>query len=242
MSALLGECGHAVIVADPRRLRLLTTSDQKNDPQDARMLAQMVWAKPALLAPVRHRSAEPQRDLNLVNTRDLLVEARTKLINGGVSGERLGGAGASMQFSQQAHLRMPEEARPALTRYPQTAVLKQVCGVGTLSAIAFVLTIEEPQRFQRSRDVGCYLGLRPRQQDSGDRSPQLRITKAGDSYLRKTMVSCAHYILGPFGTGHGSAALGVEAVGARRQERQEAGGGQEAGGVTASIVGDRGGV
>jgi transposase len=229
MSALLRECGHEVIVADPRRLRLLTTSDKKNDPQDARTLAQMAWAKPALLAPVRHRSAETQRDLNLVRARDLLVEARTKLINGvrclvkGL-GARVPKC-ASMQFSQQAHLHMPEQARPAaapllevidelsakireydemlehvaVTRYPQTAVLKQVSGVGTLSALAFVLTIEEPHRFRRSRDVGCYLGLRPKQQDSGDRSPQLRITKAGDSYLRKTMVSCAHYILGPFG-------------------------------------------
>jgi len=68
-----------------------------------------------------------------------------------------------------------------------------------LSAITFVLTIEDPHRFARSRDVGSYLGLRPKQQDSGDRSPQLRITKAGDQYLRKMLVSCAHYILGPFG-------------------------------------------
>ena len=87
----------------------------------------------------------------------------------------------------------------AQTRYPQTTLLKQVSGVGTLSALAFVLTIEDPHRFARSRDVGSYLGLRPKQQDSGDRSPQLRITKAGDSYLRRMLVSCAHYILGPFG-------------------------------------------
>jgi len=84
-------------------------------------------------------------------------------------------------------------------RYPQTALLTQISGVGTLSAITFVLTIEDPHRFARSRDVGSYLGLRPKQQDSGDRSPQLRITKAGDQYLRKMLVSCAHYIIGPFG-------------------------------------------
>jgi len=87
----------------------------------------------------------------------------------------------------------------AETRYPQTALLTQVSGVGTLTAMAFVLSIEEPQRFARSRDVGSYLGLRPKQQDSGDRSPQLRITKAGDSYLRRILVSSAHYIIGPFG-------------------------------------------
>src|SRR6266404_3696009 len=71
------------------------------------------------------------------------------------------------------------------TRYRHTAVLKQVAGVGTLTALTFVLTIDNPERFQRSRDVGCFLGLRPKQQDSGERSPQLRITKAGDTDLRR---------------------------------------------------------
>ena len=229
MSALLRECGHEVIVANPRRLRLLTTSDKKNDPQDARTLAEMAWAKPALLSPVRHRSTEAQRDLNLVRARDLLVEARTKLINGvrclvKGCGARVPKCGSG-RFSQQAHQHLPEEARPAAapllelidelserifeydemlehlaeTKYPHTELLTQVQGVGTLTAMAFVLTIEDPRRFARSRDVGCYLGLRPKQQDSGDRSPQLRITKAGDSYLRKMLVSCAHYIVGPFG-------------------------------------------
>jgi len=87
----------------------------------------------------------------------------------------------------------------AQTRYPHTALLKQVAGVGTLSALAFVVTIEDASRFTRSRDVGCWLGLRPKQQESGERSPQLRITQAGDRYLRRLMVSCAHYIVGPFG-------------------------------------------
>ena len=229
MSALLKECGHEVIVANPRRLRLLTTSDKKNDPQDARTLAEMAWAKPALLAPVRHRSAEAQQDLNLVRARDLIVEARTKLINGVRCLVKGFGAHvpkcASQRFTKHADGHLPEEARRAAapllelidelserileydemlehqaqTRYPQTALLTQVAGVGTLTAMAFVLTIEDPHRFARSRDVGCSLGLRPKQQDSGDRSPQLRITKAGDSYLRKILVSSAHYIIGPFG-------------------------------------------
>jgi transposase len=224
MSALLRECGHEVIVANPRRLRLLTTSDKKNDPEDARTLAEMAWAKPALLSPVRHRSAEAQRDLNLVRARDLIVEARTKLINGVRCLVKGFGARVpkcpSGRFTKHAHLHLPEEARrasapllelidelsqrileydemlehEAQTRYPQTALLTQVSGVGTLTAMAFVLTIEDPHRFARSRDVGCYLGLRPKQQDSGDRSPQLRITKAGD-----ILVSSAPYIISPFG-------------------------------------------
>lgn len=229
MSALLRECGHEVIVANPRRLRLLTESDKKNDPRDARTLAEMAWAKPAMLAPIEHRRAEAQADLNLVRARELLVEARTKLINGvrclvKGSGARIEKC-ASGQFTSQAQAQMPEEIRGAAahllevidelsekiryydeslehiarSRYGQTSVLKQVPGVGTLTALAFVLTIDNPHRFARSRDVGCFFGLRPKQQDSGERSPQLRITKAGDSYVRKMVVSCAHYILGPFG-------------------------------------------
>src|ERR1700682_4852403 len=117
VAAGMRECGHEVIVANPGRLRLLTTSNNKNDPQDARTLAEIAWAKPALLHPVRHRSAEAQRDLNLVRARDLLVEARTKLINGvrclvKGSGARVPKC-ASGQFCQQAHEHLPEEARPA---------------------------------------------------------------------------------------------------------------------------------
>lgn len=229
MSQLLRECGHEVLVANPGRLRLLTESNKKNDAEDARKLAELAWTNPGLLAPIRHRSAAAQADLNLIRARDLLVEARTKLING-VRCLVKGMAGripkcASGQFTQHAHAHMPEQVRTAAapllemvdelsekiqqsdevlehlaqTRYGHTALLTQVAGVGTLTALTFVLTIDDASRFARSRDVGCFLGLRPKQQDSGDRSPQLHITKAGDGYLRKMLVSCAHYILGPFG-------------------------------------------
>lgn len=229
MSEVLRELGHEVIVANPRRLRLLTESDRKNDVQDARTLAEMAWARPSLLAPIQHRGAQAQADLNLIRARELLVGARTKLING-VRALVKGMAGrvpkcASDQFTTHANSHMPEAVRPAAaplmeaidelseriamldqtiehiaqTRYSDTELLTQVMGVGTLSALAFVLTIGDAQRFGRSREVGCWLGLRPKQKDSGERTPQLGITKAGDQYLRKIMVSCAHYILGPFG-------------------------------------------
>lgn len=79
------------------------------------------------------------------------------------------------------------------------ARLKQVSGVGTLIALTYVLTLEDPLRFRRSRDAGCYVGLRPKRRNSGDSNPQLRITKEGDRYWRKLLVQGAHYILGPFG-------------------------------------------
>ena len=83
--------------------------------------------------------------------------------------------------------------------YPETGLLRQVCGVGPITALYYVLTIEDPSRFAKSRSVGAYLGLRPKQRDSGEQQPQLRITKAGDALLRRLLVSAAHYILGPFG-------------------------------------------
>ena len=77
--------------------------------------------------------------------------------------------------------------------------IARVAGVGPLTALAYVLTLEDPDRFAGSRAVGAYLGLRPKQASSGTRTPQLRITKAGDGMLRRLLVGSAHYILGPFG-------------------------------------------
>jgi transposase len=90
-------------------------------------------------------------------------------------------------------------ATMAKVDYPESRALDQVHGVGTLTALTFVLTIGNKHRFQRSRDVGCYLGLRPRRDQSGGHDPQLRITKAGNKYLRTLLVECANFVLGPFG-------------------------------------------
>jgi transposase len=84
--------------------------------------------------------------------------------------------------------------------YPETELLRQVEGIGALTALTFVLTLEDPYRFAKSRSVGAYLGLVPAQDQSGDRDPQRHISKEGDEMLRKLLVSSAHYILGPFGS------------------------------------------
>jgi transposase len=83
--------------------------------------------------------------------------------------------------------------------YPETALLQQVKGVGRLIALTYVLTLDDPQRFRRSRDAGCFLGLRPGRRNSGMSEPQMHISKEGDRYLRTLIVQGAHYILGPFG-------------------------------------------
>lgn len=85
------------------------------------------------------------------------------------------------------------------TRYPETERLRQIVGVGPITALSFILTVGHPDRFRKSRDIGAYLGLVPKKDQSGNSDKELRISKAGDAYLRKLLVSAAQYILGPFG-------------------------------------------
>ena len=84
-------------------------------------------------------------------------------------------------------------------KYPHTRRLRQVMGVGAITSLSFVLTIEDPERFRQPRDVAAYLGLVPKRDQSGGLDKQLRISKAGDAYLRRLLVGAAQYILGPFG-------------------------------------------
>ncbi len=229
MSRQLKEQGFEVIVANPRRVRLIAESDSKNDRFDAEHLARLGRLDPALLSPIVHRGEGAQRDRVRLLARDGLVRARTQLINqvrgfAKSLGSRLPSSSAEafhkqMRAATSADLfpgfdtmlgvieRLTLEIRKmdreieglCKERYAETAVLRQISGVGALTSLAFVLTLEDPQRFAKSRAVGAYLGLRPRQRDSGGRGPQLRITKAGDALLRRLLVSAAHYILGPFG-------------------------------------------
>jgi transposase len=92
--------------------------------------------------------------------------------------------------------RMEKIAKQA---HPEVRLLQQVKGVGTQIALTYVLTLDDPQRFRKSRDVGCFLGLRPGRRNSGQIEPQKKISKEGDRYLRTMLVQGAHYILGPFG-------------------------------------------
>jgi transposase len=87
----------------------------------------------------------------------------------------------------------------ATARHPEVKVLRQVPGVGPVVAMAFALTVGDPQRFRRSRDVGAWVGLTPDKRSSGDSDPQLSIHRRGDGYLRRLLVVASHYILGPFG-------------------------------------------
>jgi len=229
VSRLLTEWGHDVLVANPRQLALIAQNDSKDDPIDAELLARLGRVEPQLLAPIVHRGAEAQADLAVIRARDAVVASRTQLVNhvrGAVKsfGARLPKC-SPRSFARKAELEVPEPLRGALEpvlqvigemteqikgydrqleaacqeHYPETELLRQVGGVGVVTALAFVLTLEDAQRFRRSRSVGSFLGLRPGRDKSGAQDPELRITKAGDRLLRRLLVGSAQYILGPLG-------------------------------------------
>jgi transposase len=202
---------------------------RKNDKLDARMLAQLLKADPKLLYPIQHRGEKARHALVLLRARHAAVGARTKLIcavRGLVKsdGKRLPRCSAE-SFHKIDRIEVPEALRDTLEplfkqiaflteqikaydqevsrmckeAYPETELLRQVDGVGALVAMAYILTLDNPRRFAKSRDVGAYLGLIPRQCDSGDSQPQMRITKTGDRMMRALLVQSAQHILGRFG-------------------------------------------
>jgi transposase len=229
MSRLLTKLGHEVIVAHARKVRLIGESRKKDDRLDAQTLARLARIDPQLLCPVKHRSAQAQADLTMIRARAGLVRARTSLVNTARSlaksyGERLRGCNIrnmspdkaaalspALQRALEPLLAAIEELSQQITEYneriealaqesyPQVALLRQIKGVGTLIALTFLLTLEDPHRFRKSRDVGCYLGLQPARRQSGRSDPQLHISKEGDPYLRTLLVQGAQHILGPFG-------------------------------------------
>ncbi|MCA1717008.1 MAG: IS110 family transposase [Actinobacteria bacterium] len=229
-SRVLEECGHEVLVANARKLRLIYANKRKTDEVDAENLARLTRLDPKLLYPLKHRGEDSQSHMAIIRSRQALVGARTQLVNhvrGAVKsfGGRLPKCPA-VSFHKKASAHIPEALWAALgpvleqigsltqrirgyerqleaiskERYPETELLRQVEGIGPLTALTFVLTLEDPHRFEKSRSVGAYLGLVPARDQSGDRDPQRRISKEGDEMLRRLLVGSAHYILGPFGS------------------------------------------
>jgi transposase len=230
VSRVLEECGHEVLVANARKLRLIYSNKRKTDEIDAQNLARLARVDPKLLYPLKHRGEDSQAHLAIIRSREALVGCRTQLVNhvrGAVKsfGVRLPKCPAR-SFHKRAKEHIPEALLPALEslletiaslterirdydrkleeiskgRYPETELLRQVEGIGPLTALTFVLTLEDPYRFEKSRSVGAYLGLVPASDRSGERDPQRRISKEGDEMLRTLLVSGAHYVLGPIGS------------------------------------------
>jgi transposase len=229
VTEVIEKCGHEVYVSNTRKVPYIHQSNDKDDPGDAYKLAELLYFKPRLLHPIQHRSREAQVDLSWIRAREVLVESRTQLVNAirGISKafakrlqkcsvgaftaelagqvpEAIRGAVAPLletidHLNEQIRYYDEMEKHIARERYPKYWLLEQVNGVGVHTALSFMPTLGDPERFQKSRMVGSFLGLRPKKQESGASKPQLGITKAGDVYLRKTLVNRAHHILGPKG-------------------------------------------
>jgi transposase len=229
ISRLLTEMGLTVYVGNPRKLRVIWDSTDKSDARDARILGMVCRVEPRLLHPLHHRSSKAQADLAIIKSRDILVRSRVKLINHvrglvKANGDRLPKCSA-VSFAKRCSDDIPKELLPSMAplfkvitqlnqqikelereierlskeMYPETKYLRQVSGVGPITALSYVLHIEDPARFTKSRQVGPFLGLTPRRDQSGTIDKQLPITKAGNKYLRNLLVGCAQYIMGPFG-------------------------------------------
>jgi len=229
ISRLLASLGHEVIVANARMVSLISRHPRKSDRVDAETLARLGRVDPKLLAPIHHRGERAQVHLGVLRGRDAVVRTRTALVNhvrGTVKamGGRVPGC-STASFAQRASAAIPEAVRPTLEpiletirdlnaqvrafdrqieglcedTYPDTDRLRQIAGVGPVTALAYWLVVEDPSRFASSRAVGAYLGLTRRRDESGESQPELRISKAGDKLVRRLLTQAAHYVLGPFG-------------------------------------------
>jgi transposase len=229
VSRLLESLGHEVIVANSRKLQLISKNRQKDDRNDARTLARLARFDIQLLYPVRHRSQTAQSHLELIRARDVLVTVRTRVVNhlrGAVKpfGVRLPRCSPSAMV-KKAPASIPAELQTAMgplldliktvsaqiaaydrriehladNDYKESQALRQIDGVGALTAVAYMLTLADAHRFVRSRSVGAWLGLTPARHDSSGTETQKRISKEGDHYVRRLLVGSAQYILGPFG-------------------------------------------
>jgi transposase len=217
--------GHEAIVANARAVRSIAESDSKTDRNDAEQLARLGRMDVRLLRPIRHRSEAAQRHRALLAVRDRLVKARSAEVvqarglaksfgerlprcSPEAFARRLRAAGLTTLFPGlltivemvevlNAKISELESEIQDVSRshYPHTAQLRQVPGVGPITALTYALTIEDPKRFRSSRAVGSYLGLRRKLRDSGDSRPQFGISKSGDGELRRLLVQCAHHIL-----------------------------------------------
>jgi len=230
IAQLLERLGHEVIVAHPRQLKLISESLSKNDRRDAGLLAELGLTSPKLLAPTQPRWRQTLTGRCPLVSRQVLVGARTKLINSVRGQMKIFGLrvsrGDAPAFAARARAELPKDWTTALgplltiigqlsgqiqrmekrvkrlaeTRYPETQWMRQIQGVGPTTSLAFALALDnDPARLRKSRDAGAFVGLRPKQRESGSRSPELGISRIGDRALRCLLVQCAHYVLGRHG-------------------------------------------
>lgn len=229
ISRLLSKCGHEVIVANPAKVPSISRSRSKNDWRDAEQLARLARFDRKMLHEIRHRSETAQKDLQIIRSRDATVRARSKLVSHVRATVKAHGQYIQRCSTDAFVHRTRSVVRPDLleivtpvldaidrlsqairsyderieklvqTRYRDAKWLMQIKGVGALTALAFLLVLDDASRFRSSRMVGPYLGLTPARDQSGEADPQKGISKEGDRLMRRLLVQSGHYILGPFG-------------------------------------------
>lgn len=222
VSKLLETAGHEVFVANARQARYITEADNKSDRTDAHKLARLARMDWNLLHPITHRSEAAQRGVMLIRARAVLVRSRTMQINClrglvKVTGARLRKCDAD-DFARSVIV--PKELKPIFDpvlravqqidkelgvfdakltelgeQLPDAHRLMSVPGVGILTAVTFILTIDNPERLSNNRAAGALLGLVPKRSQSGRIDKALGITKAGDPYLRSLLVQCAQRLM-----------------------------------------------
>ena len=225
IAKLLTELGHEVVVANTRKVRAISANERKSDRADAEALARLARSDRKLLHPVKMRGEQAQTDLAMLKARDALVRARTKLINTARGLLKSFGTVlpdcSSHSFADKVRPCIPAEHEEALRslvdlvealtsaidkydaklgdmvkeKYPEAELLQDIPGIGPLTSLGFVLVVDEPMRFENIRDIGPYLGLTPKRDQSGNCDPQLGITKAGNGLLRRLLVSAAQHIM-----------------------------------------------
>lgn len=228
VARLLRSMGHHVIVANPRKLKMISASHMKTDKLDAEILgrlARLAQLDPKELRSVSIRTAETELLRGELRVREQLVATRSKFI--ALARSIVRGQGLPLPRSTPdtfaANLEaasLPEAVRvplaqvlPLIThvtgaiakmdcrlveiarKFPAVKRLVEIDGVGLVTSLAFVLCIEDPLRFARSREVGPYLGLVPIVRQSSNTERRGPITKAGDSGVRRLLVQAAHTML-----------------------------------------------
>lgn len=221
--------GHEVLVGNARKLRMIWMNSRKNDWNDAEMLARIGRMDRKLLSPVRLRDDGAQALLRLLKLRDLLVKHRTSVVNMvrgfcKSEGQRLAQCSAEsfVRLEHEVPLVLRRATKPlfALLRelnrklalydkmiemdvmrnYASAAErLRGIAGVGPVTTAAFLATIGDPKTFGKARDAGAFFGLVPGQDQSGQIDKQRRISKEGNTLVRRLLVTSANYIMGPFG-------------------------------------------
>ncbi len=222
---LLSELVQEVVVVNPRRVRLIAESTLKTDKADAEVLARIGRLDLGLLRPVYQRTEAAQDLRTRLRVRSALVRSRTALINTvrgllRAQGYRLAPSTTRTFMTRYGAAKIPKtltltidplvEMIVGLTQQIDllhqglveqsradalTTRLQTVPGVGPLVSLAFVGWMDRSQRFQNSRDVGACLGLRPRLRSSGGHEHRGRITREGDSEMRRLLVQAAHCAL-----------------------------------------------